>query len=85
MTTQTVGVIGAGTMGNGIAQVSAVAGYRVLMLDINDEALERGLSALKRNLERQVSKQTLSSAQAEDAIDHYGCPAGQCAEKDIDP
>jgi 3-hydroxybutyryl-CoA dehydrogenase len=45
MTTQTVGVIGAGTMGNGIAQVSAVAGYRVLMLDINDEALERGLSA----------------------------------------
>ena len=68
MTTQTVGVIGAGTMANGIAQVSAVAGYRVLMLDINDEALERGLSALKRNLERQVSKQTLSSAQAEAAI-----------------
>ncbi len=68
MTIQTIGVIGAGTMGNGIAQVSAVAGYRVLMLDINDEALERGLSALKRNLGRQVSKQTLSSAQAEDAI-----------------
>lgn len=68
MTIQTIGVIGAGTMGNGIAQVCAAAGYRVLMLDINDEALERGLSALKRNLERQVSKQTLSSAQAEDAI-----------------
>lgn len=68
MTIQTIGVIGAGTMGNGIAQVSAVAGYRVLMLDINDEALERGLSAIKRNLERQVSKQTLSSSQAEDAI-----------------
>ncbi|CAI8905513.1 3-hydroxybutyryl-CoA dehydrogenase [Pseudomonas serbica] len=68
MTIQTIGVIGAGTMGNGIAQVCAAAGDRVLMLDINDEALERGLSALKRNLERQVSKQTLSSAQAEDAI-----------------
>lgn len=68
MTIQTIGVIGAGTMGNGIAQVCAAAGYRVLMLDTNDEALERGLSALKRNLERQVSKQTLSSAQAEDAI-----------------
>jgi 3-hydroxybutyryl-CoA dehydrogenase len=68
MTIQTIGVIGAGTMGNGIAQVSAVAGYRVLMLDINDEVLERGLSALQRNLERQVSKQTLSSAQVEDAI-----------------
>lgn len=68
MTIQTIGVIGAGTMGNGIAQISVVAGYRVLMLDINDEALERGFSALKRNLERQVSKQTLSSSQAEDAI-----------------
>lgn len=43
MTIQTIGVIGAGTMGNGIAQVCAAAGYRVLMLDINDEALERGL------------------------------------------
>ena len=68
MTIQTIGVIGAGTMGNGIAQVCAGAGYRVLMLDINDDALERGLSALTRNLERQVSKQTLSSAQAEAAI-----------------
>ena len=68
MTIQTIGVIGAGTMGNGIAQVCAAAGYRVLMLDINDDALERGLSALTRNLERQVSKQTLSSAQAEAAI-----------------
>lgn len=68
MTIQTIGVIGAGTMGNGIAQVCAAAGYRVLMLDINDDALERGLSALKRNLERQVSKQTLTSSQAEDSI-----------------
>ena len=68
MTIQTIGVIGAGTMGNGIAQVCAAAGYRVLMLDINDNALERGLSALTRNLERQVSKQTLSNAQAEAAI-----------------
>ncbi|CAN7446284.1 3-hydroxybutyryl-CoA dehydrogenase [Pseudomonas brassicacearum] len=68
MTTQTIGVIGAGTMGNGIAQVCAAAGYSVLMLDINDEALAGGLSALRKNLNRQVSKQTLSSTQAEAAI-----------------
>jgi len=68
VTTQTIGVIGAGTMGNGIAQVCAAAGYSVLMLDINDEALAGGLSALRKNLNRQVSKQTLSSTQAEAAI-----------------
>lgn len=50
MTIQTIGVIGAGTMGNGIAQICAAAGYRVLMLDINDDALERGLSARRETL-----------------------------------
>lgn len=68
MNTQTIGVIGAGTMGNGIAQVCAAAGYSVLMLDINDEALACGLSTLRKNLNRQVSKQMLSSTQAEAAI-----------------
>jgi 3-hydroxybutyryl-CoA dehydrogenase len=68
MTIQVIGIVGAGTMGNGIAQVCAIAGYRVLMLDINDQALARGLSTLKKNLERQVSKQTLSSSQAEAAF-----------------
>jgi len=59
-----IAVIGAGTMGNGIAQVCAVAGYQVLLVDVSDAALERGVATLSKNLERQVSKGTLDADKA---------------------
>jgi 3-hydroxybutyryl-CoA dehydrogenase len=68
MTVQNIAVIGAGTMGNGIAQVCALAGLSVTLLDISDAALERGLATLRKNLERQVGKQTLTAEQAEQAL-----------------
>ncbi|MDE1164780.1 MAG: 3-hydroxybutyryl-CoA dehydrogenase [Pseudomonas sp.] len=68
MSVQNIAVIGAGTMGNGIAQVCAVSGFNVTLLDISDAALERGVATLRKNLERQVSKQTLSAEQAEQAV-----------------
>ena len=68
MSIQNIAVIGAGTMGNGIAQVCAVAGYQVTLIDVSDAALERGLATLRKNLERQVSKQTLTAETAEAAV-----------------
>ncbi len=56
----TIGVIGAGTMGHGIAQVSAQCGYRVILVDVAPTALERGLSAIAKGYERQVAKAKLS-------------------------
>lgn len=56
-----IAVIGAGTMGNGIAQVCAVAGFEVTLLDVSDAALERGVATVRKNLDRQVSKQTLTA------------------------
>jgi 3-hydroxybutyryl-CoA dehydrogenase len=56
MTIQTVGVVGAGQMGNGIAHVFAVAGYDVLLTDISAEALQKAVATIDRNLERQVSR-----------------------------
>jgi 3-hydroxybutyryl-CoA dehydrogenase len=56
----TIAVIGAGTMGNGIAQVAAVAGLAVRMIDVSDEAVQRGLGTLSRSLERLVKKGTLT-------------------------
>ncbi|MFC3631510.1 3-hydroxybutyryl-CoA dehydrogenase [Paracoccus angustae] len=56
MTVQTVGIIGAGQMGNGIAHVFALAGYDVLLTDITQEALDKALALIDRNLERQVSR-----------------------------
>ena len=67
MNIEQIAVIGAGTMGNGIAQVCAVAGYQVLLVDVSDAALERGVATLSKNLERQVSKGTLNADKAEGA------------------
>lgn len=52
-----IGVIGAGTMGNGIAQVAARSGLSVVMHDVNDEFLSRGMSAIDKSLQRDVDKQ----------------------------
>jgi len=51
-----IGVVGAGTMGNGIAQVAARAGYDVVMRDIEDDFLARGVAAIDRSLQRDVDK-----------------------------
>ncbi|QXH33320.1 3-hydroxybutyryl-CoA dehydrogenase [Pseudomonas muyukensis] len=67
MNIEQIAVIGAGTMGNGIAQVCALAGYQVLLVDVADAALERGLATLAKNLERQVGKGTIAADQAEQA------------------
>ncbi|HZG52768.1 MAG TPA: 3-hydroxybutyryl-CoA dehydrogenase [Pyrinomonadaceae bacterium] len=61
--TETIGVIGAGTMGNGIAQVAARAGYAVVMRDVRDEFLERGLKSIDRSLQRDVDKSRLDEAE----------------------
>ncbi|MGI9167365.1 MAG: 3-hydroxybutyryl-CoA dehydrogenase [Pyrinomonadaceae bacterium] len=58
---EVVGVIGAGTMGNGIAQVIARAGYSVVMRDVNDEFLQRGMAAIDKSLQRDVDKDRLGA------------------------
>ena len=54
-----IGVVGAGTMGNGIAQVAARAGYDVVLRDVSEEFLERGMKAIDRSLQRDVDKERL--------------------------
>ena len=60
MAIQTIGVIGAGQMGNGIAHVMAVADYDVLMTDISQEALDKAMATIEGNLARQVSRNKIS-------------------------
>ncbi|HEY3038533.1 MAG TPA: 3-hydroxybutyryl-CoA dehydrogenase [Pyrinomonadaceae bacterium] len=57
---ETIGVVGSGTMGNGIAQVAARAGYDVIMCDVKEEFLQRGLSAIDKSLQRDVDKERLA-------------------------
>ncbi|MGN7742465.1 3-hydroxybutyryl-CoA dehydrogenase [Pseudomonas sp. 22526] len=63
MNLQNIGVIGAGTMGNGIAQVCAQAGFDVTLLDISDSALQKAVATVGKNLDRQVAKGSLDEAQ----------------------
>jgi 3-hydroxybutyryl-CoA dehydrogenase len=63
-----IGVVGAGTMGNGIAQVAARAGYQVVMRDIKDEFLERGMQAIDRSLQRDVDKERLKEEEKREIV-----------------
>ncbi len=70
MTVQSVGVIGAGQMGNGIAHVFAVAGYDVLLTDISQDALNKAIALIDRNLERQVARDKISAEVKATAMVH---------------
>lgn len=63
-----IAVIGSGTMGNGIAHTFAQYGFQVTLIDINEEALHHALKTINKNLERQVSKGTLTTAQREETL-----------------
>jgi 3-hydroxybutyryl-CoA dehydrogenase len=65
---EAIGIIGAGTMGNGIAQVCAAAGLKVTMSDISDAAVARGMSAVSSSLERLVNKQKMTEKDRDAAL-----------------
>ena len=68
MAIKTVGIVGAGQMGNGIAHVFALAGYDVVMSDISQEALDKAVALIDKNLERQVSREKISAAEKAAAL-----------------
>jgi len=67
MEIKTIGVVGAGQMGNGIAQVASYSGFKVVMSDIADSFIQKGLSTISKNLDRMVEKTKISS-QTKDEI-----------------
>ncbi|MDB5461087.1 MAG: hbd [Caulobacteraceae bacterium] len=81
---KTVGVIGAGQMGSGIAHVCALAGYDVLLNDISEEQINKGLDAVRRYLERQMSKGQMTQAVMDEVLGRVK-PAKTYADlKDVD-
>lgn len=65
-----IAVIGAGTMGNGIAHTFAQCGYKVQLIDISEEALKKGLDTISKNLDRMVSKEKISEAEMEETLNN---------------
>ncbi len=68
MTINTVGIIGAGTMGNGIAQACAVAGIDAVMVDISDAAVQKGLATVSGSLDRLIKKEKITAADKDAAL-----------------
>lgn len=68
MEIKTVGVIGAGTMGNGISQICAASGLNVVMLDIAEQALEKGIETIRKSFDRLVKKQQFSETDKKESL-----------------
>jgi 3-hydroxybutyryl-CoA dehydrogenase len=79
-----VTVIGSGTMGNGIAHVFALNGYRVMLIDIKEEFIQRGLNTIKKNLERQLQKETITKEQMDSALGNIAASINLDDAKDSD-
>ena len=69
MEIKTIGVVGAGQMGAGIAQVSAASGFDVVMNDIKDEFVERGYSSIEKSLSRMVKKEKITEGKKKEIVD----------------
>ena len=68
MTITTVGIIGAGTMGNGIAQACAVSGINVVMVDVSDAAVQKGVATVAGSLDRLIKKEKITAADKDAAL-----------------
>ena len=65
---RTIAVVGAGTMGNGIAHVFAQAGFTVTLIDVNPSQLDKALAAITKNMDRQVAKGIITEEQKQTAL-----------------
>ena len=84
-TIKSIAVIGAGTMGHGIAQVAAASGYRVLLSDVDRESLARGVSAIEGNLAKGIERGKLTEADRDRTLQHIHGTTNleECAAGDL--
>lgn len=68
-----IGVIGAGTMGNGIAHAFAQSGYNVCLIDVSQNALDKALLTIEKNLDRQLSKERITEAEKSQTLNNIQC------------
>tara|TARA_Y100001936_G_scaffold147559_1_gene143983 strand:+ start:2027 stop:2881 length:855 start_codon:yes stop_codon:yes gene_type:complete len=79
-----IAVLGAGQMGNGIAQVAACAGYEVVMIDIKQDYLDKGLAAIENSLSRVVKKERMTQQDADAAISLISTSTEKISAADAD-
>ncbi len=79
-----VGVVGAGQMGNGIAHVCALSGHDVVLNDISEDALERGIATIEKNMVRQVAREAITKGEMEAALGRISTSASLAPFADVD-
>ncbi|MGY8702358.1 MAG: 3-hydroxyacyl-CoA dehydrogenase family protein [Candidatus Poseidoniales archaeon] len=84
MNIESIGVLGAGQMGNGIAQVAACAGYNVVMIDIKQEYVERGMDSIEKSLKKLVSKERMTQEDADASLARISTATSRQAAADVD-
>ncbi|MBJ84311.1 MAG: 3-hydroxybutyryl-CoA dehydrogenase [Euryarchaeota archaeon] len=84
MSIEKIAILGAGQMGNGIAQVAACAGYEVTMIDIKQEFVDKGLSTIERSLDKLVSKERMSQEDADSARSRISVSTERTSAADAD-
>jgi len=84
MVIERIAVLGAGQMGNGIAQVAACAGYDVVMIDIKQDYVDKGLAAINHSLNRVVAKERMTQGEADAAIARVSISTAKSAAADAD-
>jgi len=79
-----IAVIGSGTMGNGIAHVAAQSGFRTLLIDVNQEQLNKALSTIEKNLDRQINKELISESDKQNILKNISNNTDIKSCKDMD-
>src|SRR5579884_1114824 len=80
----TVGIVGAGQMGNGIAHVCALAGLSVTMLDVKADALSKAMATIGRNMDRQVNRELITEQEKQEALDRIATTTDYASFGDAD-
>jgi 3-hydroxybutyryl-CoA dehydrogenase len=84
MELKTIGIVGAGTMGNGIAQAFAVSGFDVVLTDISDAAVQKGVATISASLDRLIKKEKMTAEQKAAALAKVKTATDVAALKDVD-
>ena len=79
-----IGIVGAGTMGSGIAHVASLSQYSVLLMDVNEQLVEKGINSINNNMDRQIKKTSITPDDKQNALDRISLTTDLNALKSVD-
>ncbi len=81
---QSIGIVGAGTMGSGIAHVASLSQYSVLLMDVNEQLVEKGINSINNNMDRQIKKTSITPDDKKNALDRISLTTDLNALKSVE-